>query len=196
MWIILSKRPLRPLEIKRNFCFLLHYLEEFELAAWLTIRVAIKKWLFLPTYMTGQTTNYWTCAVSAITLKPPGALLHPQLRISCGPQFPFLCLSLSCMQVLWLSHACGVPYTYICITPGYHLSLICLMSIWLLNQQKWLGVQRNIASSYIDLIPLTMKDYWVQFASGSVGEQTANPKDGKLKDKIFPNSWLLRNSFN
>lgn len=109
MWIILSKRPLRPLEIKRNFCFLLHYLEEFELAAWLTIRVAIKKWLFLPTYMTGQTTNYWTCAVSAITLKPPGALLHPQLRISCGPQFPFLCLSLSCMQVLWLSHACGVP---------------------------------------------------------------------------------------
>lgn len=100
---------------------------------------------------------------------------------------------------VWASHACGFsdslmcaafPYTYICTTSGYRLLLICFMSIWLLDQRKGLGVWRHVSSSYIDLIPLNMKDYWVQFAPVSVGEQRASPKDGKLKDKRSPNSCL------
>lgn len=133
------------------------------------------------------------------------------LQLLWSLQAPYLIPSSGCpvdlnfTLCIWASHACGFsdslmhaafPYTYMCITSGYHLLLICLMSVWLLDQPKGLGVWRNISSSCIDLIPLTRKHYWIQFAPVSLGEQTANPKDGELKDKISPNSCLWRISFN
>lgn len=48
----------------------------------------------------------------------------------------FLLLNLSCIWSLWLSHVCGFPIQMYVLNLDYFLFLICLMSIWLLDQPK------------------------------------------------------------
>lgn len=146
-------------------------------------------------HVTGQTTNYWTCAVPTMTLKTQGALPHPQLRMSCGPQFPFLGLSPSCMWVLWCSHVCSVPIRtrmdYIRLPSLANLSHVYLI---IRLTERTASVE---ACFFFLHRPNTFKQerLWIHFAPVSVGKQTANLKDEKLKDKRSPNSCLPRISF-
>lgn len=81
---------------------------------------------FWPIYIAGQTNNYQTCTLPAMTFWSSEV---PNLvpRMSYTPMFPFC---------LWTAHICRVPIHMYEIKFGHFHSLIYLMSIQLLEQPK------------------------------------------------------------
>lgn len=134
IWITLNWRQLGSCGLLRNFYV---SLTEFKLGALTIIRVITRDNFLWPSYMAGQTYNYWTTAPLIILqwpstpLKPQGS--YPILRSECHIYLVFsLCpLNLLCMWGLLLSHVHRILiHTYV-IKFG-HFSLVNMSHFYLI----------------------------------------------------------------
>lgn len=114
------------------------------------IRVIIRN--ELPTSVAEKTNNYWTCALPVIPFWSR-KMCYLIVRSECliYLNFPF-CLWTSPVCEVPDSHICGVSIDMHAIKFDHFLLLICLLSIWLLNQpKKTLRVEKRFFLPYRDI---------------------------------------------